>query len=81
MLNVWNDVGTMVERAFDGVKDIHGRSWDRILYWLASPNRETTSKDPMNFYLKGDTVKKYGSYWQRFICFCLLLLFCRKNGR
>ena len=23
MLNVWNDVGIVVERAFDGVKDIH----------------------------------------------------------
>jgi len=71
MLNVWNDVGIVVERAFDGVKDVHSRSWDRILYWLASANRETTSKDPMNFYLKVDTVQKYASYWQRFICFCL----------
>ena len=71
MLNVWNDVGAMVERTFDGIKDVHGRSWDRILYWLASPNRETISKDPMNFYLKAETVERYASYWQRFLCFCL----------
>ena len=71
MLNIWNDVGAIVEHAFDGVKDVYGRSWDRILYWLASPNRETTSKDPINFYLKAETVERYASYWQRFVCFCL----------
>ncbi|HEY4389166.1 MAG TPA: hypothetical protein VGN34_32365, partial [Ktedonobacteraceae bacterium] len=74
LLEVWADTKDLMLRCFEGLKDIHERSWERILTWLASANRETTSKDPMNVYLKRATVDRYATYWQRFICFCLRAL-------
>lgn len=69
--DVWKDVGEMMNMCYVGMKDIDKRLWERILFWLASPNRERSSKEPMNLYLQSTTVEAYSIYWQRFICFCL----------
>ena len=48
---IWKDMDVMMETNYMGVKDIHKRLWERILFWLASPNTERISKEPMNIYL------------------------------
>ena len=45
--------------------------WERTLYWLASANRKSTRKDPMNIDYMAKTVDEYASFRQKFICFCL----------
>jgi len=74
MLDVWRDAGSLMRTCNDGLKDISSRDWERILHWLASANRESPRKVPMNIHLQLKTVDQYGSYWQRFVCFCLRLL-------
>ena len=74
LLELWKDVGTLIRRCNDGLKDVMARDWDRILYWLASAKRESARKAPMNVHLQLKTVDQYGSYWQRFICFCMGVL-------
>jgi hypothetical protein len=74
LLDVWRDLGVLMRGCNDGLKDVASRDWERILHWLASANREAPRKAPMNVHLQLKTVDQYGSYWQRFICFCLRML-------
>jgi len=71
MLTLWSDIGGTIGWCFEGLKDLHERGWDRISFWLASPNQESTNKSPMNIYIQSATVVKYAGYWQKFLCFCL----------
>ena len=74
LLDLWGDLRGLIRRCNDGLKDLMLRDWERILHWVASANRESARKTPMNVYLKLKTIDEYGSYWQRFICFCLRML-------
>jgi hypothetical protein len=67
---VWKDAGKMFKDCHMGLRDIRAREWDRILFWLKSSRWGTVAKGPMNIYLKEKMVEEYGSYWQRFLCFC-----------
>ena len=74
LVDVWRDLGRLIARCNDGLKDLVSRDWERILHWVASSNRESARKTPMNVHLKLKTVDEYALYWQRFICFCLRML-------
>ena len=38
MSTLWSDIGGTIRWCFEGLKDLHERQWDRISFWLASPN-------------------------------------------
>ena len=74
LLDLWGDLGTLMRKCNDGLKDLVQRDWDVISHWVASPDRTSRCKKPMNVHLKLKTVEEYASYWQRFICFCMRVL-------
>jgi len=71
LVEVWNSVERTVKRSFEGVKDCDARGWHLILFWLASSQGDTEASQPFRQHFNDNTISRYVSYWQRFICFCL----------
>jgi hypothetical protein len=68
---VWRDVRTLFGQCFDRLKDLNlWEGWDRASFWLESPHKATISDKPMKVDLLSNTVDRYSSYWQKFMCFC-----------
>ena len=74
LVDTWRDLGGLIQRRNNGLKDLVSRDWERILHWVASSNCKPVQKTPMNVYSKLKTVDEYALYWQRFICFYLWIL-------
>jgi len=74
LMKVWLTVERTVKRSFDGVKDCNARGWDLILFWLVSAKGDEEASQPFRQHFKEETIARYISYWQRFICFCFRVL-------
>ena len=61
---VWKETGDLLSECHLGLKDIRERDWDRILFWLRSSNIALINSQPMNTYIKQQTVLTYTTYWQ-----------------
>ena len=74
LLLIWNAIGRIVQKCFDGVKDCWSRNWGLILFWLVSTQRSEDSSKPFRMHFKDSTISRYASYWQQFFMFCLRAL-------
>jgi len=59
LLELWKDLGGLIRKCNDRLKDVMARDWDRILYWLASAKPESARKVPMNVRLQLKTVDQW----------------------
>ena len=67
----WECTAGVLRQAYEGVKDCIDRGWMLIPFWLASAKAREASNRPFRTYFTGETLERYFSLWQRYICFCL----------
>ena len=60
---IWKSVDKMFH-------DCSARGWELIPFWLASAVRSKEDTRPFRSYIAPYTLRRYISYWQRYILFC-----------
>jgi hypothetical protein len=68
---VWESVGRVIGRCWDGVTDCWERDWKLILHWLASVNKAEADSAPFSIYTDRKTRERYTRHWQQFMMFVL----------
>lgn len=67
---IWDVVGKVLERCWEGYQDCLAREWDLIPFWLGSVTLEKEDTKPFRSYIAPYTLSRYIGYWQSYILFC-----------
>ncbi len=68
---IWDQVGKMLNKCWLGFHDVLERGWELVPFWLASAAREKEDTKPFRKYIAPYTLRRYISYWQSFMLFCI----------
>src|SRR5579859_5080483 len=68
---VWDTTGRILGRCWDGYHDVLERGWELLPHWIASATRGKESTRPFRSYVAPYTLRRYYSYWQSYMLFCL----------
>ena len=67
---IWKSIDRMVRKCWSGFHDCSARGWELIPFWLASAVRGKEDTRPFRSYIAPYTLRRYISYWQRYVLFC-----------
>jgi hypothetical protein len=69
--HVWDTTGKILARCWDGFQNVLERGWELLPHWIASAVRDKESTRPFRSYVAPYTLRRYYSYWQSYVLFCL----------
>jgi len=68
---LWDSTTRVLNGCFRGFLDCQKRGWSLIPFWLASVDRDKENTKPFRMYIAPYTHRRYISYWQRYLIFCM----------
>src|SRR5437762_4621134 len=76
---VWQATARVVEQCFKGILDCQERGWTLIPFWLRSVDRNKEDTKPFRTFIAPYTLRRYASYWQQYIIFCLRAMMAEES--
>ena len=76
---VWQATWRVVEQCFKGILDCQERGWTLIPFWLRSVDRNKEDTKPFRTFIAPYTLRRYASYWQQYIIFCLRAMMAEES--